>query len=59
MVKNLSINAGDARDSGFIPESEDPQEEERATHSSVLAWRIPWIAKDSISSEKDKQQQDC
>ena len=20
----------------------DPQEEEAATHSSVLAWRIPW-----------------
>ena len=22
---------------------EDPLEEEMATHSSVLAWRIPWI----------------
>ena len=21
---------------------EDPLEEERATHSSILAWRIPW-----------------
>ena len=21
---------------------EDPQEKEMATHSSVLAWRIPW-----------------
>ena len=21
---------------------EDPQEEEMATHSSILAWRIPW-----------------
>ena len=21
---------------------EEPQEEEMATHSSVLAWRIPW-----------------
>ena len=59
VVKNLPINAGDARDSGSIPESEDPPEEERATPSSVLAWRIPWIAKDSISNEKDKQQQDC
>ena len=23
--------------------SEDPLEEEMATHSSILAWRIPWI----------------
>ena len=22
--------------------SEDPLEQERATHSSILAWRIPW-----------------
>ena len=22
---------------------EDPQEEEMATHSSIFAWRIPWI----------------
>ena len=21
---------------------EDPLEEERATHSSILAWKIPW-----------------
>ena len=24
---------------------EDPLEEEMATHSSILAWRIPWIEK--------------
>ena len=23
--------------------SEDPLEEDMATHSSILAWRIPWI----------------
>ena len=22
---------------------EDPLEKEKATHSSILAWRIPWI----------------
>ena len=22
---------------------EDPLEEEKATHSSILAWKIPWI----------------
>ena len=24
---------------------EDPLEKEKATHSSILAWRIPWIEK--------------
>ena len=42
MVKNLPANAGDARDAGSIPGLEDPLEEEMATHSSILAWRIPW-----------------
>ena len=41
MLKNFPANAGDARDMGSIPGSEDPLEEEMATHSSVLAWRIP------------------
>ena len=41
VVNNLPANAGDAGDSGLIPGSEDPQEEEMATHSSVLAWEIP------------------
>jgi len=34
VVKNLPANEGDVED------SEDPLEE--ATHSSILAWRIPW-----------------
>ena len=38
MVKNLPANAGDARDLG----GEDPLEEEMATHSSILAWKITW-----------------
>ena len=29
-------------DWGSIPGSEDPLEKGMATHSSVLAWRIPW-----------------
>ena len=33
------------RDRGSIPGSEDPPEEEMATHSSILAWRIPWTEK--------------
>ena len=39
-VKNLSANVGDA---GSIPGSKDPLEKEMATHSSTLAWKIPWM----------------
>ena len=42
MVKNLPANAGDLRESGLIPGQEDPLEEGRATHSSILAWKITW-----------------
>ena len=41
-VKNPPASAGDLRDVGSIPGREDPLEEGTATHSSVLAWRIPW-----------------
>ena len=30
------------RDVGLITGLEDPLEKEMATHSSILAWRIPW-----------------
>ena len=43
MVKNPPANAGDVRDAGLIPGLEDPLEKEIATHSSILAWAIPWI----------------
>ena len=42
MVKNLPANAGDIRDSVRSLGQEDPLEEGLATHSSILAWRIPW-----------------
>ena len=42
MVKNPLANAGDIRDMGLIPGSEDPLEKGMATHSGILAWRIPW-----------------
>ena len=41
MVKNLLSNAGDTRDVGLIPGSGRPLEEVIATHSSIVAWRIP------------------
>ena len=39
VVKNLPINAGDL---GLIPGLGRSPGEEMATHSSVLAWEIPW-----------------
>ena len=44
MVKNPPANAGDVRDVGLVPGSEDPLEREITTFSSILAWRIPWTA---------------
>ena len=42
MVKNPSADARDIRDAGSIPESGRALEEDMATHSSILTWRIPW-----------------
>ena len=42
MVMNMPANAGEIKDAGSIPGLEDPLEEGMATHSSILAWRIPW-----------------
>ena len=42
VVKNLPANAGDTGDEGLIPGSEDSLKKEMATHSSILAWKIPW-----------------
>ena len=39
MVKNLPAKAGDA---GSIPGLGRSLEKDKATHSSILAWRIPW-----------------
>ena len=38
----MSANAGDAKDTVRSLGEEDPQEGKTATHSSILAWRIPW-----------------
>ena len=42
MVENLPASAGDTRDSGSSLGWKDPLKEEMVTHSSILAWRIPW-----------------
>ena len=40
MVKKKS--ACSARDLGSVPGLEDALEKGMATHSSIVAWRIPW-----------------
>ena len=59
VVKNPPANAGDARDIGLIHGWEDPLEKEMATHSSILAWRIPWTEEpgglQSMGSTRDWQ----
>ena len=42
VVKNLPTKAGDAGDVSSTSGWEDPLEKEMETHSSILAWRIPW-----------------
>jgi len=42
VAKNPPANAGDTV---LFLGQEDPLEEEMATHSSILAWRIPWTEK--------------
>ena len=37
---------------------EDPLEEEMATHSSILAWRIPWIEEPGRLQSMGSQESD-
>ena len=43
VVKNSPANEADARDAGSIPGWRRSPGKEMATHSSILAWEIPWI----------------
>ena len=38
--KESTCNTGDP---GWIPDQENSLDNGMATHSSILAWRIPWI----------------
>ena len=57
MVKESACNAGDV---GGTLGWEDPLEEEMATHSSILAWEIPWTEEpsglQSVGSQKSQTQ---
>ena len=57
MVNNLPASAGDVRDVGLIPGPEDPLEKEMATHSSILAWRIPWTEEPGGLQSMESQSQ--
>ena len=54
VVKNLPASAQESQIQSLG--QEDPLEEEMATHSSILAWRIPWTeesgALQSIGSQR-------
>ena len=43
-------SACNARDLGLIPGWDDPLQKGIATHSSVLAWRIPWTEEPCLQS---------
>ena len=59
VVKNLPANAGDARDSNSIPGSGRFLGEEMATHSSILAWEIPWTEEPSRLQSMGSQRVGC
>ena len=48
VAKNPPASAGDGRDAGLIPGLGRSLESEMATHSGILAWKIPqaWEAGD-------------
>ena len=50
VVKNPPADAGD---SGLIPGLGRSLEEGVATHSSILAWRIPWTEDPGVAKESD------
>ena len=56
MVKNLLMNAGDARNASSMPGSGRSPGAGNGTHSSVLAWEIPWTKKPGglQSNESDR-----
>ena len=47
--KESTCNVGDL---GSIPGWEDPLEKGKATHSSILAWRIPWTTVHGVTKSR-------
>ena len=42
-VKESTASIRDQGDAGLIPDQVDLLEQKMAAHSSILAWRIPWV----------------
>ena len=59
MSKESDCNTGDMETWVQSVGWEDPLEEEMATHSSILAWKTPWMEKpgglQSIESQRGGQ----
>ena len=56
VVKNPPSNAGDLRHGGSTPGSGRSLEKGMATHSSILAWRIPWTQEPGrLATQGDKE----
>ena len=53
--KASAYNAYHVGDPGSIPGSEDLLEKEMATHSSILAWKIPWTEEPGRLQSKGSQ----
>ena len=55
-IKNPPANAGDIKRLVQSLVQEDPLEEGKVTHSSILVWRIPWTVEtggpQSIGSQR-------
>ena len=54
-VKNLPANSGDTGDVGSCLGQKGPLEEEIATHSCVLVWKIPWTEEPSGLQSTESQ----
>ena len=60
VVRNSSFNPEDSKRPGLDPLGQkDPVEKEMKTHSSILAWKIPWTEKSngiqSMSLQRGRQ----
>ena len=55
VLKNSPAKAGDAGDEVSILGWEDPLEEDMATHSNILASRIPWTEEPCRLQSTDSQ----
>ena len=55
LVNNPPANAGDGRDRSLIPGWKDTLEEGMATHSSILAWKIPWTEEPAVLQPMGQQ----